>query len=58
MDTREESMSQDHEDQKAPDEELQPDTYAGWFINNDKCMHSFFAIGDAPLKCTFCGVGK
>ena len=22
------------------------------------CMHSFFAIGDDQMKCTFCGVGK
>jgi|GEM_PF-6367697 hypothetical protein len=22
------------------------------------CMHSFFAIGDGQMKCTFCGVGK
>lgn len=22
------------------------------------CMHSFFAIGDDPMKCTFCGVVK
>jgi hypothetical protein len=22
------------------------------------CMHSFFAIGDDKMKCTFCGVGK
>lgn len=34
------------------------DSYGNWFINNDKCMHSFFAIGDDQFKCTFCGVGK
>lgn len=34
------------------------DTYAARVTNNDKCMHSFFAIGDDKMKCTFCGVGK
>lgn len=32
-----------------------PDSgYAVWFMNNDKCQHSFFAIGDEPAKCTYC----
>lgn len=30
--------------------------YPDWKLNNDKCMHSFFAIGDDQMKCTFCGV--
>lgn len=29
---------------------------AGWI--KPTCMHSFFAIGDDQMKCTFCGVGK
>jgi hypothetical protein len=28
--------------------------YAAWFLNNDKCMHSF----PSGEQCVFCGVGK
>lgn len=27
-------------------------------FEKDRCMHSFFAIGDDQMKCTFCGVGN
>lgn len=30
----------------------------GALEKGDTCMHSFFAIGDDQMKCTFCGVGK
>lgn len=28
------------------------------FQSPDRCMHSFSAIGQDQMKCTFCGVGK
>lgn len=27
-------------------------------IEQPPCQHSFFAIGEDQMKCTFCGVGK
>lgn len=44
--------------QAMKDFDIPADAYGEWLINNDKCMHSFFAIGDNQMKCTFCGAWK
>ena len=34
------------------------DGYGAWFINNDKCQHSFHPAFPGGEQCVFCGVGK